>query len=88
MTPTAWGAAIKSGKQLAWTGFDPVYSTYVMMDSMFRDSLGQPIDTAAAGLQTTQILTKDNVGPVINAQGQWLEPKDALDQYKKLWGQQ
>ena len=40
-------AALKSGKQLAWTGFDPVYSTYVMMDAMFRDSLGMPIDAEA-----------------------------------------
>ena len=31
-------AALKSGKQTAWTGFDPVYSTRVMMDAMFRDT--------------------------------------------------
>ena len=37
-------AALKTGKHTAWTGFDPVYSTYVMMDAMFRDSLGMPID--------------------------------------------
>ena len=40
-------AALKTGKQTAWTGFDPVYSTYVMMDAMFRDSLGMPIDAEA-----------------------------------------
>ena len=40
-------AALKTGKQTAWTGFDPVYSTYVMMDAMFRDSLGMPIDQEA-----------------------------------------
>jgi ribose transport system substrate-binding protein len=75
-------AALKSGKHTAWTGFDPVYSTYVMMDAMFRDSLGMPIDQNKAGLQTTQILTKDNVG---NVGSTWSEPKDALDQFKKLW---
>ena len=64
-------AALKSGKQLAWTGFDPVYSTYVMMDAMFRDSLGMPIDQEESGLQTTQILTKDNVGDIAN----WSEPR-------------
>jgi ribose transport system substrate-binding protein len=74
-------AALKSGKHTAWTGFDPVYSTYVMMDSMFRDSLGMPIDQEKAGLQTTQILTKDNVGDITS----WSEPKDALDQFKQLW---
>ena len=31
-------AALKTGKHAAWTGFDPVYSTYVMMDAMFRDT--------------------------------------------------
>ena len=76
-------AALKSGKHTAWTGFDPVYSTYVMMDAMFRDSLGMPIDQDASGLQTTQILTKDNVSGL---GATWAEPKDALDQFKKLWG--
>ena len=75
-------AALKSGKQLAWTGFDPVYSTYVMMDAMFRDSLGMPIDQKASALQTTQILTKENVGDISS----WSEPKDALSQFKALWG--
>jgi len=79
-------AALQAGKHTAWTGFNPVYSTYVMMDGMLRDSLGMPIDQSKAGIQPTQILTKDNVGPVINQDKQWLEPKDALDQYKKLWG--
>jgi ribose transport system substrate-binding protein len=76
-------AALKTGKHTAWTGFDPVYSTYVMMDAMFRDSLGMPIDAEASGLQTTQILTKEDVGGIT---GNWGEPKDALDQFKKLWG--
>jgi len=49
---------------------------------MFRDSLGMPIDAQAAGLQTTQILTKDNVGDISS----WSEPKDALSQFKALWG--
>jgi ribose transport system substrate-binding protein len=74
-------AGLKSGKHAAWTGFDPVYSTRVMMDAMFRDSLGMPIDVEASGLQTTQILTPDNVGDITT----WSEPKDALDQFKALW---
>ncbi len=75
-------AALKTGKQLAWTGYDPVYSTYVMMDAMFRHSLGMPIDVEASGIQPTQILTKENVGDISN----WIAPPDALAQYKKLWG--
>ena len=75
-------SALKTGKQTAWTGYDPVYSTYVMMDAMFRDSLGMPVDQQESGTQPTQILTKDNVGSISN----WSEPANALDQYKKLWG--
>ena len=75
-------AALKSGKHTAWTGYDPVYSTYVMMDAMFRHSLGMPIDVEASGVQPTQILTKENVGDIDH----WIAPPDALDQYKKLWG--
>jgi ribose transport system substrate-binding protein len=74
-------SALKSGKHAAWTGFDPVYSTYVMMDAMFRDSLGMPIDQAKAGIQPTQILTKANVGDITT----WGQPTNALDQFKKLW---
>ena len=75
-------SALKTGKQLAWTGYDPVYSTYVMADAMFRDSLGMPVDQKESGTQPTQILTKDNIGSISN----WSEPTNALDQYKKLWG--
>ena len=39
---------------------------------MFRDSLGMPIDAEESGLQTTQILTKDNVGDIT---GNWSEPQ-------------
>ena len=81
-------AALKTGKQTAWTGFDPVYSTYVMMDAMFRDTLGQPIDQEEAGLQTTQILTKDNVQAAVGSSPTWSQPTDALDKFKKLWGMQ
>jgi ribose transport system substrate-binding protein len=78
-------AGLKSGKQTAWTGFNPVYSTYVMMDAMFRDVEGMPIDVTKAALQPTQILTKDNVSATVGSSSTWLEPKDALAQYKKLW---
>ena len=42
-------AALKAGKHAAWTGFDPVYSTYGMMDAMLRDSLGMQIDAGEVG---------------------------------------
>ena len=78
-------AALKSGKHAAWTGFNPVYSTYVMMDAMFRDSLGMPIDQEKSALQPTQILTPDNVQEAVGDAPNWLQPTDALDQYKALW---
>ena len=74
-------ANIKSGKYGGWTGFDPVYSTYVMMDSMFRDAEGMPIDQQKAGLQPTQMITKDNAP----SGSTWSEPANALDQFKQLW---
>ena len=77
-------ANIKSGKYGGWTGFDPVYSTYVMMDSMYRDAEGMPIDQAKAGLQPTQIIVKDNAPSTKT----WAEPTNALDQFKQLWHMQ
>ena len=74
-------ANIKAGKYGGWTGFDPVYSTYVMMDSMFRDAEGMPIEQNKAGLQPTQLITKDNAP----SGSTWSEPADALDQFKTLW---
>lgn len=74
-------AALKAGTQTAWTGFDPVYSTYVMMDAMLRDAQGMPISQAQAAVQPTQLLTKQNVGNITN----WSEPTNALAQFKTLW---
>jgi ABC-type sugar transport system substrate-binding protein len=74
-------AALKSGQQSAWTGFDPVYSTYQMMDGMLRDSEGMPVPQDQEATQPTQLLTKDNVGSITN----WSQPTDALAQFKKLW---
>jgi ribose transport system substrate-binding protein len=74
-------AELKAGKQLAWTGFDPVYSTYVMMDAMLRDSEGMPISQAQAAVQPTQLITKQTAPAGSN----WSEPTNALDQFKALW---
>ena len=74
-------AGLKAGTQTAWTGFDPVYSTYVMMDAMLRDAQGMPISQAEAAVQPTQLLTKQNVGNITN----WSEPANALQQFKTLW---
>ena len=51
------------------------------MDAMLRDSLGMPVDQKKAGIQPTQILTKDNVGDATT----WSEPTNALEQFKTLW---
>jgi ribose transport system substrate-binding protein len=78
-------AALKSGQQTAWTGFSPIYSTYVMMDAMLRDAEGSPIDVKQSSIQPTQILTHDNTASTVGSSSTWNEPKDALDQFKKLW---
>lgn len=74
-------AALKAGTQTAWTGFDPVYSTYQMMDAMLRDAEGTPIPQQQEAVQPTQLLTKQTVDNITN----WSEPKDALAQFKTLW---
>ncbi len=74
-------AGLKAGTQTAWTGFDPVYSTYVMMDAMLRDAQGMPISQAEGSFQPTQLLTKQTVGNITN----WSEPANALQQFKTLW---
>jgi ribose transport system substrate-binding protein len=78
-------AALKSGTQTAWTGFSPVYSTYVMMDAMLRNAEGMPIDVKQSSIQPTQILTHDNVNAAVGSGTTWNQPTDGLDQFKKLW---
>jgi ribose transport system substrate-binding protein len=78
-------AALKSGQQTAWTGFSPVYSTYVMMDAMLRDAEGMPINAEQSAVQPTQILTHDNVSSAVGSSTSWNQPTDGLDQFKKLW---
>jgi ribose transport system substrate-binding protein len=78
-------AELKSGKQAAWTGFQPGYQSYAMFDAMFRDLQGLPIDQKQAGLQPTQILTKDNIGSVNIKDGFWAEPANAAERFKALW---
>jgi hypothetical protein len=74
-------AALKTGQQAAWTGFDPSYQSYEMMDSMLRDSEGMPVSQAQEGVQPTQLLTKQTVGSISN----WSAPSDAVSQFKTLW---
>ena len=78
-------AALKSGQQTAWTGFSPIYSTYVMMDAMLRDAEGTPIDVKQSAVQPTQILTHDNVNAAVAGGTTWNQPANGLDQFKKLW---
>jgi ribose transport system substrate-binding protein len=74
-------AALKSGQQTAWTGFDPKYQGYEMMDSMLRDAEGMPVSQTVEGVQPTQLLTKQNVGSITS----WSQPASALTQFKALW---
>jgi ribose transport system substrate-binding protein len=81
-------AALKSGQQAAWTGFDPGYQPYAMFDAMFRDQQGLPINQTEQAQQPTQILTKSNINSVNVKAGFWSEPADALNQFKTLWHMQ
>lgn len=81
-------AALKSGQQAAWTGFDPGYQPYAMFDAMFRDQQGLPISQTEQALQPTQILTKSNINSVNIQNGFWSEPADTPAQFKALWHMQ
>ena len=74
-------AALRSGKEAAWTGYSSPYATLQVVDAMFRDAEGLPIPQAQEGGQQTQLLTKANVG----AMTEWNYPTDALQQFKGLW---
>ncbi|MFI5038915.1 MAG: hypothetical protein ACHQCG_03150, partial [Solirubrobacterales bacterium] len=78
-------AGLKSGQQTAWTGFSPIYSTYVMMDGMLRDAEGMPIDVKQSSVQPTQILTHDNINAAVGSSTSWNQPTNGLDQFKQLW---
>ena len=74
-------AALKNGTEAAWTGFDPQYSAWQLMDAAFRDSEGMPIDEAQEAVEPTQLVTKANVGSTTN----WSYPTSALQQFETLW---
>ena len=74
-------AALKSGSEAAWTGFDPGYQAYEDMDIAFRDAEGTTIPLSQEGTQPTQLLTKDTIGSTTN----WSAPTDAQAQFLKLW---
>lgn len=74
-------AALKSGQERAWTGFDPSYQALLNMDIAFRDAEGMPIPVSQEALQPTQLLTKQTIGSTTN----WTAPSDAQAQFLKLW---
>jgi ribose transport system substrate-binding protein len=74
-------AALKSGQEAAWTGFDPGYQSLEDMDIAFRDAEGMTIPVSQEAVQPTQLLTKQTIGSTTN----WAAPTDAQAQFLKLW---
>jgi ribose transport system substrate-binding protein len=74
-------AALKSGQEAAWTGFDPGYEALENMDVAFRDAEGMAIPASQEALQPTQLLTKQTIGSTTT----WSAPTDAEAQFLKLW---
>jgi ribose transport system substrate-binding protein len=74
-------ASLRTGTEAAWSGYSSPYATLQVVDAMFRDAEGLPIDQAQEGVQPTQLLTKANVGSIT----EWNYPIDALQQFKALW---
>jgi ribose transport system substrate-binding protein len=74
-------AALKTGQEAAWTGFDPGYQSLEDMDIAFRDTEGMTIPLSQEGTQPTQLLTKQTIGSTTN----WSAPSDAQAQFLKIW---
>lgn len=74
-------AALKTGQEAAWTGFDPGYQAYEDMDIAFRNAEGMTVPVALEAQQPTQLLTKSTIGSTTN----WSAPTDAQAQFLKLW---
>jgi ribose transport system substrate-binding protein len=74
-------SALKTGKEQAWTGYDPSYQAYLAMDAMFRDAEGLPIPLTQEATQPTQLLTKTTVGHITA----WSAPANPLPQFQALW---
>ncbi len=74
-------AALKTGQQQAWTGFDPGYQALLNMDVAFRDAEGMTIPVDQEAMQPTQLLTKQTIGSTTY----WAAPTDAQAQFLKLW---
>jgi len=74
-------AALKTGQEAAWTGFDPGYQSLENMDIAFRDAEGMPIPLSQEAQQPTQLLTKSTIGSSTN----WSAPSNAEAQFLKLW---
>jgi ribose transport system substrate-binding protein len=72
---------IRTGDQLAWTGYSVAFPAYEMMDAAFRDAEGMKVPPADA-TQPTQMVTKANVAKISN---NWNYPPNALQQLEKLW---
>jgi len=76
--------ALKDGSESAWTGYSLPIVGWSVVDSMARNSVGQPFVNNEL---PTQILTKQNAKSlVLTKDGDYLGVRDYQKQFKKLWG--
>jgi ribose transport system substrate-binding protein len=76
-------AAVKAGKENAWTAYSLPIVGYRQIDSFARKFNGDPIVNAVL---PTQTITPDNVnGLVLDDKGNYLGVADYQAQFKKLW---
>ena len=76
-------AAVKDGKQDAWTAYSLPVVGYRQIDSVARQLNGDPILNVPL---PTQVINKDNVGSlVVDAKGAYVGVADYQAQFKKLW---
>jgi ribose transport system substrate-binding protein len=72
-------AAVKSGQFRASTANSAVINSYLMVDAALRDETGTPQPTNSSG---AQLVTSSVNIPA----GDYNQPTDSFEQFKKLWG--
>ena len=73
-------AALSSGTESAWMGWDGTYQGYAAMDMALRWVEKVPL-TSNDAFSPTQLLTEANIGSTT----EWAQPSDALQQFEALW---
>jgi ribose transport system substrate-binding protein len=79
-------AGVKSGAELAWTGFAAPVLGWRIVDAAARKVNGDDLGPANSTPLPTQVVTKENVGSILtDSGGYYIGVQDYASQFSKLW---